>query len=139
MYFPVRSHVVRTPRSNGVNTSLALTPHITSDDELYTMAHDLTAPTATIISISEMMLAGAHGPLSGAQAERITRIRRGAGYLLDLAGHLLAVPPRGERGSGLGLYIANELVRLHGGKIRVRTAPGWGSSFEVYLPAHVEL
>jgi signal transduction histidine kinase len=37
-------------------------------------------------------------------------------------------------GSGLGLCIARDLVRLHGGDVHVKTAPGKGSTFAVVLP-----
>lgn len=46
---------------------------------------------------------------------------------------------RGERGSGLGLYIARRLTELQHGSIRVRTARGWGTSFEVQLPMEPSL
>src|SRR5581483_2665160 len=42
-------------------------------------------------------------------------------------------PTRGEKGSGLGLYIANELVKLHRGSIRVISKAGAGSVFTVRL------
>jgi PAS domain S-box-containing protein len=38
-------------------------------------------------------------------------------------------------GSGLGLATSYSIVRDHGGFIRADSAPGKGSSFEVYLPA----
>lgn len=38
-------------------------------------------------------------------------------------------------GMGLGLWIINELVRLHGGEIRVESVEGRGSTFSVVLPA----
>ncbi|HHL39491.1 MAG TPA: PAS domain S-box protein [Deltaproteobacteria bacterium] len=38
-------------------------------------------------------------------------------------------------GSGLGLTVVYGIVRDHGGWINVRSAPGEGSAFEVYLPA----
>jgi signal transduction histidine kinase len=37
-------------------------------------------------------------------------------------------------GLGVGLYVANEIVRLHGGRISVASAPGEGSTFTVALP-----
>jgi signal transduction histidine kinase len=40
-----------------------------------------------------------------------------------------------DEGTGLGLSIARQLVELHGGTIRVRSAPGEGAAFEVLLPA----
>ena len=41
--------------------------------------------------------------------------------------------PVGE-GTGLGLAVAHGIVAAHGGVIRVQTAPGAGSVFEIYLP-----
>jgi len=41
--------------------------------------------------------------------------------------------PIGE-GSGLGLYIANEIIIKHGGVIKIESTPGRGSTFIVYIP-----
>ena len=38
------------------------------------------------------------------------------------------------RGTGMGLYIANMLVNLHGGTLSVESQPGEGSVFSVALP-----
>lgn len=38
-------------------------------------------------------------------------------------------------GTGLGLYLANEIVKLHGGEILVTSSPSAGSTFSVTLPA----
>ncbi|MDH7484281.1 MAG: ATP-binding protein, partial [Spirochaetales bacterium] len=37
-------------------------------------------------------------------------------------------------GSGLGLPIANDIVKLHGGHIEVASAPGQGSTFRIVVP-----
>jgi len=41
---------------------------------------------------------------------------------------------RSSGGTGLGLSIVDSLVRAHGGRVTVRTAPGSGCCFRVTLP-----
>lgn len=47
-----------------------------------------------------------------------------------------AVSTRNYGGFGVGLFVAREIARAHGGTIRVDSAPGAGSTFTVELPLH---
>ncbi len=42
---------------------------------------------------------------------------------------------RSQEGTGIGLALVHELVKLHGGAVRVESEPGRGSSFTVAIPA----
>ena len=41
-----------------------------------------------------------------------------------------------EQGTGLGLSLAYDIVKAHGGEINVRTKEGEGSEFIIQLPAN---
>ncbi|NLH47100.1 MAG: diguanylate cyclase [Myxococcales bacterium] len=41
---------------------------------------------------------------------------------------------RSHEGTGIGLSLVQELVRLHGGRIAVRSEPGRGTVFDIFLP-----
>ena len=40
-----------------------------------------------------------------------------------------------EKGLGLGLLPAHEIIRVHDGEIRVSSSEGKGTTFEILLPA----
>jgi signal transduction histidine kinase len=45
-----------------------------------------------------------------------------------------ASPAKAHGGAGIGLYLAREVVAIHGGRIHVESSPGQGARFEVRLP-----
>ena len=44
------------------------------------------------------------------------------------------VTTKGEKGTGLGLWIVKGIIQNHGGKLTVRSSPGRGTAFKIDLP-----
>jgi signal transduction histidine kinase len=70
---------------------------------------------------------------------RLTVRDHGIGIAKDDVGRIFgrferAVSSRHYGGLGLGLYVAQEIVEAHGGRILVQSKPGEGSAFTVLLP-----
>jgi len=57
-----------------------------------------------------------------------------AHLLFTRFGRLVTPETSHIRGTGLGLYLAREIARLHGGDIQVTSTPDGGSTFTVVLP-----
>ena len=77
---------------------------------------------------------------AGDDAVRVAVSDTGVGIAADDLPHLFAKyeqagsrSARGENGTGLGLYIARQLVELHGGEIHVESEVGKGSTFSFTL------
>lgn len=59
----------------------------------------------------------------------------GPGLEPEEAGHIFDLDyTTKEKGLGLGLPLAQEIISGHGGEIRVKSTPGQGTTFEVLLP-----
>ena len=61
--------------------------------------------------------------------------------LFERFNRLSNVPSRTHEGSGIGLALVHELVKLHGGSVRVESTMGEGSTFVVSIPfgqSHIE-
>jgi signal transduction histidine kinase len=76
-----------------------------------------------------------------AEAVTISVCDQGIGIPRELQGRIFerfywAVPPqqRAFPGLGMGLYIVSEIVKHHGGTIRVESERGKGSTFQVRFP-----
>lgn len=61
-------------------------------------------------------------------------------HLFERFHRIEGVRARTHEGTGIGLALVQELVKLHGGTIRIQSAPGQGSIFTVTIPkgrAHI--
>ena len=82
-----------------------------------------------------------HGPNGPQPLVRVTVRDDGIGMsnaaianLFELDRTVSAPGTRGERGTGLGLYLCRDIVARHGGTVTVESAPGTGSAFHFPLP-----
>ncbi|MGB8887037.1 MAG: ATP-binding protein [Candidatus Korobacteraceae bacterium] len=68
---------------------------------------------------------------------RIVVADTGSGISETILGNMFEpfVTTKGERGTGLGLWIVKGIVENHGGKLRVRSRVGKGTVFSIELPA----
>ena len=41
---------------------------------------------------------------------------------------------KGTKGTGLGLFIANTIIKQHGGEIKVKSRVGQGTLFQIKIP-----
>jgi signal transduction histidine kinase len=79
---------------------------------------------------------------SGSSGVRISIADTGSGVPGEIRGRIFEpfVSTKGITGTGLGLWVSSEIVRKHGGRIRMKTRPNEGTVFTVFLPErHHEL
>jgi signal transduction histidine kinase len=77
---------------------------------------------------------------AGRQSVEVTVTDHGIGVPAEEIGQLFtrffrARTATGSSGTGIGLHLTRELVTLHGGRVRVASQLGHGSTFTVVLPA----
>lgn len=76
---------------------------------------------------------------TGRRGVRITITDNGSGIPREVR-HKLFEPfftTKGEKGTGLGLWVSRSLVEKHGGRLRVRSIAGIGTTFSIFLPSSV--
>lgn len=100
-------------------------------DNLISNAVKYSQPKTTI-TLAARLVAGAAEIAVTDQGQGIPA--REFSLLFKEFGRASSKPTGGERSVGLGLSIAQRIVKAHGGSIRVRSVPGAGTSFIVRLP-----
>jgi PAS domain S-box-containing protein len=76
---------------------------------------------------------------AGRKGVRIVIADNGSGIPREVR-HKLFEPfftTKGEKGTGLGLWVSRSLVEKHGGRLRVRSIPGIGTTFSIFLPSNL--
>jgi signal transduction histidine kinase len=82
---------------------------------------------------------GGHVWLDAATHERTMEIivrDEGAGMSKEVQRQIFQpfFSTKGDLGNGLGLYISNEIVERHGGRLLVESGPGIGTTMRISLP-----
>jgi signal transduction histidine kinase len=72
---------------------------------------------------------------------RLTIADSGSGIPPEIKDRLFEpfISSKGERGTGLGLWVSSEIIRKHGGTIRFKSnslSPSTGTVFSIFLPDH---
>jgi PAS domain S-box-containing protein len=90
----------------------------------------------------EAALATAHPDLKPGLYSRLTVRDTGSGMAPEVLERIFepyfTTNPQGE-GTGMGLAVVHGIVMSHGGTMTVSSAPGQGTTFEVYLPRQAEV
>jgi two-component system, chemotaxis family, CheB/CheR fusion protein len=73
----------------------------------------------------------------GRKGVRITIADNGSGIPREVRQKLFEpfFTTKGEKGTGLGLWVSRSLVEKHRGRLQVRSVPGVGTAFSMFLPA----
>ena len=129
-----------------------IVPALPSADEELSVDLDVPPELAVMADrdqVYRVFLNLAHNSIeAGARRLRITAAREGGNAVIDIADDGPGLPPRAREnlfrpfagsarpgGNGLGLAIARELVRLHGGDLVLLASTGSGTTFRVTMPA----
>lgn len=83
---------------------------------------------------------GMHGGIEAGSYVRLTIADNGCGMTQDLIDQIFEpffTTKKAGQGTGLGLATVYGIVKQNRGGIRVRSAPGEGSTFQIFLPRHI--
>ncbi|MBI3522789.1 MAG: PAS domain S-box protein [Chloroflexi bacterium] len=131
-------------RKIGLRKSLdgALPPIQASADQLKQVILNLLLNAAEAmgeggtIDLETRVYRDARAPFLRAEAVQILIRDTGAGIDEEHMPHIFEpfFSTKGERGTGLGLWVSSGIVQAHGGTLQVRSRPGIGTTFSITLP-----
>lgn len=89
----------------------------------------------------EIVLRAGPAELRGEPAVRFSIEDNGQGMDQEVIDKMFTLffSSKGSQGTGLGLFVSNQIIEQHGGAIRVESTPGEGSVVEVLLPRYREV
>lgn len=150
---PDRSEIDRVDLHEGIESTLAILRHLTKDRiEIARDYGDIGAFECYPNQLNQVfmnLLLNASQAISDTGTITIRTRAREDGVLIDIEDTGAGIQPanlkrifepgfttKGARvGMGLGLLISRQIVEHHGGRIDVRSEPGAGTKFTVWLPS----
>ena len=93
-------------------------------------------PQGGVITVTTHTYHDAESTFLRSDAVRILITDTGAGIAEEHLEHILEpfFSTKGEKGTGLGLWVSSGIVQSHGGALQVRSRPGAGTTFSITLP-----
>ncbi|HEU5314546.1 MAG TPA: ATP-binding protein, partial [Chloroflexota bacterium] len=140
--------VANSLRQKGVRVENSLEPSLPpvmcSSDQikqvilnmLINASHETVMPNGGIIYVSTHVSHDADPEFLRSGAVHIQIRDTGKGIEEENMPHIFEpfFSTKQEKGTGLGLWVSNGIVRSHGGDIKVRSRPGKGTTFTITLP-----
>jgi two-component system NtrC family sensor kinase len=147
-----RSKVSSFNVNDGLNSTLGLARHLLKSIKVNKQFSEMPSITCSPSQINQVFLnlitnAAQVLPLQGGEISLTTRLEN-SGVAVDVADNGKGIPPdvlpkifdpffttkEIGKGTGLGLSISYQIIKDHGGTIKVDTQVGRGTKFTVWLP-----
>ena len=93
-------------------------------------------PKGGLVTITTESPRDSGSPVTRTDAVRVQVADTGPGIAEELLPHIFEpfFSTKGEKGTGLGLWVSSGIVQSHGGALQVRSLPGSGTTFSITLP-----
>lgn len=139
--------VLRLLRGRVSNSDVEIVKEYRAKQQLYCFEGELRQVFTNLIGNALDAMAGRPGRLivrtsetqnraTGEPGIRVTVADTGSGINPETLKHIFEpfYSTKGNRGTGLGLWVSKEIIGKHKGIVRVRSRVGFGTVFSVFLP-----